>query len=459
MSELQKNVARIAALADEVLAKDGRFPKLEQRVVALAGLLGINEEGEDGVDIKAVVEDVERLKAAQDALAARVRTARTPYYVPGLEDEAHKFSVTRAILAHKSRNWEKAPFEREALQAVREKAGSHLISDDEQGGLFVPDQVIPDWIPAIYTRSQWIGLDGEGETRVSVIGGLTGVPAKIPEFKGGLTAYWVGEAGKVEKSTTKTGARLMTPKKLAAAFSMTLEMMENATAFDPFIRREITRRIAMELDRAVAYGTGGDHQILGLALQDGILIYRAETGDVYTSLAAARGIGDWDGGELSPDKFEFMKVAIEELDHDSDDSFGTGFSPRYKHRLKTTKVDNYSGQTERQGYLMQPFLSDPQLRDLIGPFFTSNHIKSNRAPGASIGATNSSGEEKFTDVFRGNFGEIVLGLWGGIRFDDDGGEGSDFLTEETNFKARIRLDMTVRHKTAIALCPDARARD
>lgn len=451
-------IAKAFDLVEDMLAEDGRFPLVEQKIAVVCEALGYSEDGKLTVDLKSVVEEVDRLKAAQQAMTERIRMARTPLYVPGLGEEAEKFSVVRALVAHHSRNWSKAGFEKEALDAVREKAGSIIAGDDEQAGLFIPDQVIPDWIPAIYTRSNLISLDGEGQTRVTVLSGLTGVPAKIPEFKGGMSAYWVGEADPVTKSKTKTGSLSLTPKKLAAAFSMTEEARENAVAMDPFIRREVTRRIAMELDRAGFYGTGGNNMILGICNTDGITIYRAETGNAYDSMSAARGVADWQGGELTPDKLEEMKLEMEERDLDADETFHTAMSPRYKHRLKTTKVDHYLNQAANSDYLFAPFFSDAALTDLIGSNFTSNHIKSNKLPGASIGGATTSTDEKFTDVLRGNFGEVLVGIWGGMRFKDDGGEGTDFLTEEINFMARMRVDMQVRRKSALVLCPDARAK-
>lgn len=462
--ETKRKIAALVTLADEVLAKDGRFPKVEQRVKALCDLLGVDDEGKATVDIQEIATEVDKMKAAQEAMTAQIRFARTPLMPVGLADESHKFSITRALVAHKTNSWDdkRYGFEREALKEIQEhyeKAGSHVIGDDEQGGMFVPDQLIPDWIPAIYTISRFISLDGEGQTRISTISGLTG-KAKIPEFLGGLTAYWVGESDTIPKSKAKTGKRTLDAKKLAVGFSITEEMQENAAAFDPLIRREVTRRIAMELDRSIMYGTGGDNMIRGIAATDGIQIYRAETGDVYKSLAAARAVADWDGGLLTPKKLEEMKVAMEEADFDADDSFHTAMSPRYALRLKTTRIEHYDSQADAEkGYLLPPFLSNSALMELIGNFFTSNHIKSNKLPGASIGGTTDSTNEKYTDVLRGNLAEVLLGIWGGIRFKDDKGEGAGFYNEEINMLARMRCDLTIKHKEALVLCPDAQAID
>lgn len=460
--ELKRKIAALVTLGDEVLAKDGRFPKLEQRVKALCDLLGINDDGEATVDIQEIATEVDKMKAAQEAMTAQIRFARTPLMPAGLADESHKFSITRALIAHQTNSWDdkRYGFEREALTAIKdqhEKAGSHVAGDDETGGLFIMDQLIPEWIPAIYTISRFISLDGEGQTRISTISGLSG-KAKIPEFKGGLTAYWVGELDTIPKSQAKAGKRTLDPKKLAVGFSITEEMQENAAAFDPMIRREVTRRMAMELDRSILYGTGGDNMIRGIAATDGIQIYQAETGNVFTSLAAAQAVSDWDGGELTPAKLEEMKVVMEEADFDADDSFHTATSPRYALRLKTTRIEHYSSQPDAEkGYLLPPFLSNSQLSELIGNFFTSNHIKSNKLPGASIGGTTDSTNEKYTDVLRGNLAEILLGIWGGIRFKDDKGEGEGFYKEEINMLARMRCDLTVKHKQALVLCPDAQA--
>ena len=257
--------------------------------------------------------------------------------------------------------------------------------------------------------------------------------------------------------------RKLTPKKLGVLFSMTQEMIENAGALDGFLRANVTSLLSEEWDRTVLYGAGGDSQPLGIALTDGVLIYRAETGQVFTSLAAARDSGlDWQGGELAPAKLEEMKVVMRERKIRPDASFHSAFSPRYELRLKTTRIGQYAGQPETEkDYLFPPFLSDEALRGLIGAYFATNHIDSNKLPGATIGArtTLAANEtnQKFSDVLRGNLSEVVGGMWGGIRFINDGGTGTDMVTEETNFLARIRVDHTVRRREALVLCPDARA--
>ena len=182
--KLMDKVARLAEAADDVLAKDGRFPKLEQRVEALCNFLGITED-EDGnaIDLKAIVEQVDKLKAAQDAMVARLQTSRSAHYVPGMHETQEKFSVARALLAYRANDWSKAGFEAECLKAIREKSNSIVMGDDEQGGIFVSEQLIPDWITALFIKSEFVSLDGDGNTRISLIPNLTGSPAKIPSSR------------------------------------------------------------------------------------------------------------------------------------------------------------------------------------------------------------------------------------------------------------------------------------
>ena len=411
------------------------------------------------LDVAKVVERLDSIKARQDTLETAIREHRGGLHVPGLGDYSKQFSVLRAMVAARTGNWDKAGFEKEVMDEARTKA-SHTIGDDSAGGYFIPDQVIPDVIAAIYTRSVFVNLAGEGPGgRISVLDGLSGANVKIPKFEGGTIAYWIGEEDSYTESQTTVGDMTMTPKKLGVLIRMTDAMRRlQGFGFENLLRQDMTRAMAKKLDWTILYGTGTEDMPLGIANSKEIKFWRQETGEVQT-YTQAQAVADWDGGNADFDMITNMRLALEEDDIDLDPSHPVISSPRLFRYLQQLKVSYFSSQSSEQAYLLgSPAFTDAELASLIGPFDHSNQIPSNNKPGESIGGTTDSTVEKYTDVLIGNLSEILLGRWGGLEIASDEGMGKGFPSDHTYMKVRSYLDVGVRQGRALMLCPDAKVR-
>lgn len=439
---------RLQGLFDD----DGGIDSLMERLK----MVEANYDELKGLDFKKAIEEIEKVRATQESLIQTIRSSKRGFYVPGIEDES--FSLLKACLGIKTGRWTGAEKEKEILDAVRSKA-AQSIGDDSLGGYFVPDQVIPEVIGAIYTRSVLINLNGEGETRVSVLEGLIGGNVSIPKFEGGLIAYWIGEEDEYAESLADVGDINMNPKKLGVLVKLTDAMRRfQGYGFEALLRNDMIRATAKKLDWTIMFGRGTDYMPRGIFKTPGIKIYRAETGEVLTTVEAAA-VADWQGGELGFDGMMAMELGLEEDDIDLDESHAWISSPREFFRLKTSKVANYTGQTSEQPYLLgAPFISNERLADLIGPFDKSNQIPSNDLPGASIDGTTTSTDEKYTTVLGGNLSNVVLGRWAGLEIEDDEGKGKGFTSDHTFVKMRMYADVNIRQPRSIIVCPDSLVR-
>ena len=228
------------------------LPKTIDRVKLLA------EEVEElkGLNLDKTVEEFDKLKATQETLKRMIKSSKSGLYVPGLEDEAEKFSFLRAMVAVRTGDWNNAGFEKEVFDNVRTKA-SHVVGDDSTGGYFVPDQIIPEVIAAIYTASVFINLSGDGTTLISVVDGLVGGNVKIPKFDGGTIAYWIGEEDDYAESITSMGDVTLNPKKLGVLIRITDTMRRLAGfGFETLLRNDMIRAAAKRLDWTIPYGRG-----------------------------------------------------------------------------------------------------------------------------------------------------------------------------------------------------------
>jgi len=398
------------------------------------------------LDIKSLLEEIERLKEGSSQIRRAIRRSRTGLYVPGIED-VDNFSLIRAIVSAKtsgkvygeSSEWK-------IMQEAREKAGQSLGTDAE-GGWFVPDQVIPEVIEAIYRRSVLINLAGDGTSRVTTLDGLTGGRVRIPKFKKGTVAFWQGEGDATTISNVNTGEVTMTPKKLAVLAKMTEEQMRfSAYGFEALLRQDMVRAAAQELDRTVLFGKGNDNEPRGIVNLANVQKFWAETGSTTKPASPVGGLLDWTG--LSK-----VDLLIEEQDLEFDGSFATISSPAFFRHIAMLRNLNFAGQASTSaGYIAGlPPVTQARLADLIGSFGKTNNISSVKDFNSVL---------KFTDVFRGNFSEILLGRWSGLEIvTDDGMSGDNFIRDVRLIKLRLWADIGSRHDEAIVWVQDAQARE
>lgn len=464
------NEKQFAALLAQVQGLSTDIKSLTEKIKELQ----TESEELKGLDIKKTVEEFEKLKASHERVVEAVRRNRRGGYVSGLEDEGRNFSLIRAMLAVQSGNWKGAEFEKEVLDQYREKMlslkASHVVGDDELGGFFVPDQIIPDIIGAIYTRSQFISLDGDdGTTRVTLLDNLIGGNVKIPKFEGGLIAYWIGEEDDYVESVTKVGDIKLTPKKLGVLIRLTQEMRNMAGyGFENLIRNDMIRAASKKIDHAIPFGRGGDNMPLGIFNTNGIKIYSAQSGKFgvlgIDALSGAQYQADWDGAEIDYDDLDEMKLVLEEDDIVEDGTTWWMSSPRMWSRMKRLRMSHGNATPDAadiKPYLLgAPMLTDQRLADLIGPFFKQNQFATTNEPGETIGAPISGvASALHGDLAYGNLGEVIFGRWSGIQIEDDSGRGKGFISDHIYVKLRLWCDVQVRQPRAIILCPDARARD
>jgi len=463
----EKQVAKLLQELDELLG-DGGLKTMLSRLKACEDVIGPIKD----IDLKATFDEFERVKAKTATLTDQIRRSTKGLHVSGLEDYTQQFSMVRAMVG-KRIGWKEAgaQFEHEVLTQATAKAvemyskAGIQMGEDKVAGSFIPDQVIPDVIGAIYTKSVFINLAGEGDTsRVSLLEGLVGGNVTIPKFDGGLIAYWIGEEDQYVESLVNTDDVTMNPKKLGILVKITEEMRRFAGfGFEALLRTDMIRAAAKKLDHTIAFGTGTNKMPRGILNTNGIKVYSAQSGNYGVlgtdDLGGALFQADWAGADLNFDSLNDVHLALEEDDIDLDDTFVTIGSPRYFTRLKQIKVDSYTGQTTNQAYLIGiPIVPDSRLTELIGPFAKSTQF-ANHIPGATVGAPTTEDELKFNTVIAGNLGTVVLGRWAGIEIDDDAGKGMGFGTDAIFMKLRLFADLAIRQPRAIIVVPDVRVLD
>lgn len=461
--EKERSEADLAKLFTELedhLAKE--WPSTKEKLAALSKAI----EPFAGIDLKATLGEIEKLKATQAAMQKAIATNRKGLgNVAGVEDES--FSLLNYLVGCYTGDFAKAKAEkeREIQQACRTKAAQQ-VGDDSLGGFWIPDQVLPDVIESIYAKAAFINLDGNGQTRITVIDGLFGGNVRIPKVEGGVVTYWLGENDTAIESSNAAGEIVMNPHKAVSLVTITDTMRRlGGPGWERMLRRDMVRSLAAKLDWTIPYGTGGNDTPRGILKSLGVRIYSAqskksELRTASTNLANTTNFqADWVGAPLHFDILTDMLLQLEEDNVDLDATQTWISSPRAWQWLKNLKISYYSGQTADQGLLLgAPFISDEKLASIIGSYAKSSQITSSQKPGASIGAPSASGTAKATDIFGGNLGEVMLGRWGGFDIEDDGGKGLGFLKDRIYVKLRGHFDVGIRQGRGVVVCTDALVR-
>ncbi|WP_440994719.1 phage major capsid protein [Cysteiniphilum litorale] len=297
----------------------------------------------------------------------------------GMSDkETCEFSLSRAVRALvnpfdvKAR--EAATFEFEASDTAKRKLG---INDDS---LMIPPDVLQrDFsiatggsalVPTQLQASSFIDLLRNKSIMMSIARRLSGLRGNvdIPRQVEGSNIYWVGENQDVGEGKVTTDQIHLTPKTLGAYLEVSRMLMINSSLdAETMVRNDLLAAVALGIDTAALYGTGGNHQPLGLTKTAGI-----------TSI-------EYDA--VSPSLADY--IALE-----------TSIA------LQNTDVANMR------------YLLNPELRGAAKttPRLPNSEMtvweQGNTINGYNVEVTNQIAKNQ---VIFGDFSQLIIGLWDGLR--------------------------------------------
>ena len=359
-----------------------------------------------------------RLKDIEDRTAPRRVIPR----MPGLEDEAKSFSITRAINAIVTGDWSNAGFEKEVFDQTRKRAAS--TNDDSNLGYFVPNEVLPGFIEMLTAESVVTQMGA------TVLSNLSGVPVEIPKQVGGATAYWVEENASITESDLSAGQLALTPKAVAAMVKMSNRLLRLSNpSVEAMVRSDIARVIALASDLAALRGSGVAGQPIGIA----------NTANINTVEIGAN------GGAPNFDHLYDMQYELQ-YDNAYRGNLGYIFHPATRRRLVKTKVAQYSMDTGGD-YIIQPMTSESALVGWMGhPYKMTTQIPINLTKGSSTNCT---------EIYFANWSELIIGQWGGLEIMASRETSDAFAKNQTWVRIIQDVDVAVRHPESFCLINDA----
>ncbi len=311
----------------------------------------------------------------------------------GLSDqEVRDYSFFRAIRAiapnASARDREAAAFELECSEAAQRQLGRTA------QGILVPQDVLNNRAfnaggaantPAgAQTGSNLVATDFLAGSFIEMLrnrttimrlgttmGGLVG-NVEIPKQTGGATAYWLGEDDDAQEGTPSIGQLELSPKTVGAYTDITRRLLMQSTPdAEGLVRRDLTNAIAQAIDKAGYYGPGTGNQPRGIKNYTGInAVDFAGTWPTYAELVAME-------TEIAADNADINQMAY------------VG-NARFRGHAKTTPKFAEGASVANNGLIWEGGGTVNGYRAEI-----TNQIETG-------------------DVFFGNFGDLLIGLWGGL---------------------------------------------
>jgi len=295
-------------------------------------------------------------------------------------DEARSFSLMRAVRAMlpnaTQADREAAAFELECSEAAQQAYGRTA------QGILVPADVLSRVfeVGTSLSGANLVGTEHRSDMFIEmlrnrstimnlgfIMDGLVG-DAEIPKQTGGATAYWLGEEEEVTSSNPTTGQLKLSPKTVGGRVEISRKLMQQSSpAAEQLVWNDLNRALALKIDKAAYYGTGGDNQPLGLKNISGVNA---------VSFAA-----------VNPTFAELVQMESEIASDNAD--------------------------VDRMSYVINAAMR--------GNFKTSAKFGSGTEstiwePGNTVNGyrTEVTNQIEAGDVFFGNFADLIIAMWGGL---------------------------------------------
>lgn len=264
-------------------------------------------------------------------------------------------------------------------------AGGHTVSTDLLAGSFID-----------LLRKRMV-MQALGAT---MLNGLVGNIA-IPRQTSGATAYWVAESGAPTESQQAFDQVTMSPKTVGAYTDYSRKLLlQSSIDVENFVRMDLAKQIAIEIDRAALYGAGSSNE---------------PTGIKNTS-----GINTKDFGAVAPTFAEIVAMETEVAADNADiGTLAYLVNARGRGALKTTEKASNTGQ----------FIWEP-----------GNTVNGYRCEVSNQVAGTAGSTE---DHFFGNWSDLLIGTWSGLDLTVD--PYSNSTSGTVRVVALQDVDIAVRH--------------
>lgn len=383
---------------------------------------------DEGKVLKSTVEE-QRVKI--EAMEAQIKSQAeenkklNDRRVAGLEDELKKktFNISKLVTAQ----IDKRPlegFEAEVMKAYSEK--SNNASTGANGGYTLPIEVWNDIVPLAVAEMPVYEM---GMTTLTGLAGEVYIPIETSSH----TAYMVNEEEAPTESQAAFGQRRLAPKYCAAYTRVSKSLLnQSSSVSETWIRNSLMRALRLKIQSMILYGTGAGKETKGIKNFGGLTDTTSigTNGGFFNSYEAGNMVTNLLGADVLNGKLGFL------------------MHPKVLGKMLQERTITYSGAAQKTGSPVVGglMMSRNQLEDGLGYKVrsTSQIVTRTKA---------SSGTNKTSDVFFGDWSQVVLGLFSGMEI--LASEIPAMTTRQVTVVGYQALDLTILNPLAFTIIDDA----
>lgn len=241
-------------------------------------------------------------------------------------------------------------------------------------------------------------------------------------------ASWQGESMTAPSTNIATGGLTLTAKKLTALAKMSNESERfSAGLASQTLQNDLGTTVALKLDEAIGYGTGGTNVPQGLITPNsGIFFYKGA------------GVGT-DGNTFKVEDAAFMASIIEGQNFELKSWVMHPYMRRVIQNMRADAVSGGDGAGMFMFDLVRAYESTGPMKLQGAPVYTSNQIKRTYTKGTGTA---------LTTVLGGDFSNVVVGMYGALELTANPWDSTAFAQNETLFRVIMFADSGIKRTGA-----------
>ena len=326
-------------------------------------------------------------------------------------------------------------YDREEVRGIRaknwgvQKAMSWI--DESQGGALVAPPIQGELIELLRNNEVFMSA-GARTIAMPPNGRIT-----FPRQTNAGTAYWVGESSAVQDSTPATGDVLLQAKKLGILCKVPNELFRfSSVSVEMFLREDISRVLALRLDKSLLEAVGSTNEPKGLINYAGITKHTSSTvganGNTFTPEDVANMIG-----KVEEQNAQFKSFVMRPLMYAA---------------IANRRADAVSANDNKGPFVFNMFrelnanidFSRSTPGNLYGhPVFKSTQISAGRTKGSA---------SNLSYVLGGDFADYLIAMSGAIEFQISTQGDTPFTTDQTWYRGIMYCDGAPRHEASFVMC-------
>lgn len=326
-------------------------------------------------------------------------------------------------------------YDREEVRNIRakqwgvQKAMSWI--DESQGGALVAPPIQGELIELLRNNEVFMSA-GARTIAMPPNGRIT-----FPRQTNAGTAYWVGESNAVSDSTPATGDVLLQAKKLGILCKVPNELFRfSSVSVEMFLREDISRVLALRLDKSLLEATGSSNEPKGLINYANISRHTAK-------------VTGANGDTIQPEDIANMIAKVEEQNAQFKSFL---MRPLLYAAIANRRSDAVVANDAKGPFVFNMFrelntnmdYSRTTPGNLYGnPVYKSTQISGSRTKGSS---------SNLSYILGGDFSDYMIALSGAIEFQISTQGDTPFTTDQTWYRGIMYCDGAPRHEASFVIC-------